>query len=141
MQSQASDKSIKIVSRKPWLSISFSHDCHNVNNACYVLCAFRKPQKQSSVYFQQIHIVDYKLISSRPQRVEVKYYQVYSSIYQRGSSFLKTGVILAVFKQSGKLEASIDRLMQFFKISNIQPQFFKVLTGISPPASLLFFKS
>ena len=59
----------------------------------------------------------------------------------RGSFFLKTSIILTVLKQSGKLEVSIDCLMQFFKISNMQPQFFKVLIGISPPAALLFFKS
>ena len=30
--------------------------------------------------------------------------------------------------------------MQFFRRSNTQPQFFKILTGISPGATLLFFK-
>ena len=48
----------------------------------------------SSLYFQQIHIVDYKLIFRRSERVEV--------------NFLKTGVILDVFKESGKLEVSTD---------------------------------
>lgn len=37
----------------------------------------------------------------------------------KGSSFLKTCVILAIFKQLRKLEVPIDWLIQFVKISNI----------------------
>ena len=67
MQSQVFHKSTNIVPKKPWLSISFWHDCSNLNNACCVLCAFRKPQIiEFSIYFWQIHIVDYKVVFRKP---------------------------------------------------------------------------
>ena len=93
------------------------------------------------MYFQQIHIIDYKLNSHRRFESRSKILRDLSFNLSRGLSFLKTGLILAVFKQSGKLGVSVDLLMQFFKISNIQLQFFQFLTGILPPPALLFFKS
>ena len=50
-------------------------------------------------------------------------------------------MIFACFRLSEKLPSSIDLLIQVFKNSKENSHSFRILTGISPPVDLLFFKS